>query len=141
MRSVSTALLLVFMNLVFSASILRYGFDAGSVKMQDLISYAFASLIILSVLAAFIGNRHVRVYMVSKKPRVFEKQFAKILSSLPFFLIAALSIPAVTFSWSVLEGSLEPGGMGGLYLVKSLVPVSFGLIAIFLCLSTEDDRQ
>jgi TRAP-type mannitol/chloroaromatic compound transport system permease small subunit len=139
--SICRALLLVFVSAVFSSSVLRYALDAGSVKLADIISYTFAALILLSVLVAFVTNKHVRVDMFSKLRTTFDKPLPSILSSLPFLAIAVLSLPAIGFSWSVLEGSREPDGLGGFFILKSLLPVSFGLIAIFLCFNRKDNQQ
>ena len=135
------ALLVLFTLTVFSSSVLRYGLDAGSVKLEDLIGYSFAALIILSVLVGFYGDMHVRVRLNSGLPEASSRRFYKILSALPFIAIVFLSLPAVKFSWSVWEGSLEPEGLGGWFLVKSLVPISFGLIAVFLFLNRNEPKQ
>lgn len=135
------ALLLVFMLAVFSSSVLRYALNVGSVKLEDLIGYTFGALILLSVLAAFFDNKHVRVDMFTKLRTTFGKPLPSILSSLPFLAIMVLSLPAVGFSLSVFEGSRQPNGLGGFFILKSLLPVSFGLIAIFLCFSQNDDQK
>lgn len=137
----SIVLLLVFVSAVFSSTLLRYAFDAGSVKLQDLIGYAFGALVLLSVLVAFFKNAHVRVDFIQAMQKLFDTRFARISSSLAFVIIAILSLPAVGLSWSFLEGSREPNGLGGFFLVKSLLPISFGLIFLFLCFGEKDNKQ
>jgi TRAP-type mannitol/chloroaromatic compound transport system permease small subunit len=34
------------------------------------------------------------------------------------------------FSWSIREGSVETGGLGGVYLVKTMIAVSGGLMIV-----------
>jgi TRAP-type mannitol/chloroaromatic compound transport system permease small subunit len=45
-------------------------------------------------------------------------------------VIAWLSIDFVSNSYSINEGSPDPGGLGYRYLLKALLPVSFVLLAI-----------
>ncbi len=139
--SMCRALLFIFVFAVFSSSVLRYALDAGSVKLADIISYAFAALILLSVLVAFFTNKHMRINLLADAGKFFDRPLPRILGSLPFLAIAVLSLPAIGFSWSVLEGSREPDGLGGLFILKSLLPISFGLIVIFLCFSRKDDQR
>ena len=135
---VSIGLLVSFVCAVGFGSIARHGFSAGSVKLDDFINYCFAVLIVLSVFVGFFKNAHVRVNMFSGLRSSFEKPLIRILYALPFFAIAYLSLPAVYFSWSIFEGSREANGLGGLFFVKTMLPVSFLAIAIFLCFKHDD---
>ena len=136
--SISIFLLLAFVLAVLLNTVLRYAFDAGSVKFEDFISYSFAVLMIFGVLVAFIKNKHVRVNMFSVFDVSFYRQLAGVLSAIPFIVIVFLSVPAISFSWSIFEGSREPHGLGGLFIVKTLLPISFGFIAVFLCFGRKD---
>ena len=40
------------------------------------------------------------------------------------------SLDYVAASWRVLEASREPGGLPGVFLIKTLIPVSAGLLAL-----------
>lgn len=135
---VSIGLLVCFVGAVGFASLARYGFSAGSVKLDDFINYTFAILIVLSVLVAFFKNAHVRVNMFSGWRSTFEKPLFRVLCALPFVAIAYLSLPAVQFSWSIFEGSREANGLGGLFLVKTIVPISFLAMAVFICFNKDN---
>ena len=139
--SLCIMLLIVFVIGVFLTTVLRYVLNFGLVQVEDLVGYTFGALVILSVLVAFYKNAHVRVNMIPSLQQVFERRLLLILSALPFVIIAFLSVPAVYFSWSIFEGSREVGGLGGLFLVKTLLPVSFALIVVFLCAGRKDTRQ
>ena len=134
----SFGLLICFVCAVLFGSIARYGFSAGSVKLDDFINYTFAILIILSVFVGFLKDGHVRVNMFSKWRSIIEKPISRFLYALPFVAIAYLSLPAIQFSWSIFEGSREANGLGGLFLVKTILPITFLTIAIFLCIKSED---
>lgn len=134
-------LLLGFLCAVFTGSLLRYGVNAGFVKLEDLIGFAFAALIVLSVLVAFINNAHVRVNVFSGLKRLQQNPLGRIMFALPFLGIGFLCIPAVKLSWSTFEASALHGGLGGLFFVKTLLPISFFMIAIFLVLSRKDNSK
>ena len=38
--------------------------------------------------------------------------------------------PQMTYAWSIREASLETGGLGGLYLVKTALPVAAALCIV-----------
>ena len=115
--------------------VLRYGFGTGSIKMQDLAAYAFAVLLILAVPLCHARGGHVRVEVLSERLPARYLRSADALAWL-FFLapIFALIVWAgwgdILFSWQILEGSTTPGGLGGMYLVKSALPLAAVLMII-----------
>jgi TRAP-type mannitol/chloroaromatic compound transport system permease small subunit len=121
---------LVLLNVV-----LRYGFGAGSIKLQDLASYGFAVFLILSVPLALVRGAHVRVEVLSERlgPGYLRAAdaLAWALVTLPLFgLILWAGWRDVAFAWRIGEGSVTPGGLGGLYLVRTALPVAAGLMIL-----------
>src|SRR5690606_15701428 len=54
-----------------------------------------------------------------------------VLLLLPLCLFAVwISLDYVAASWSVREGSRDPGGLPGWYLLKALIPLSAALLAL-----------
>jgi TRAP-type mannitol/chloroaromatic compound transport system permease small subunit len=45
-------------------------------------------------------------------------------------LIVYASIPFVSDSWAILEGSSDPGGLPARYILKSVIPLTFILLAL-----------
>ena len=43
-------------------------------------------------------------------------------------LVMWLSVGFVAQSWSIGEGSPNPGGIGALYLMKAMIPLGFALL-------------
>ncbi|MEM9279130.1 MAG: TRAP transporter small permease subunit [Pseudomonadota bacterium] len=122
---------------VISAAFLRYGFSTGSVKIDDLQHYAFGALILFSIAAAFWSERHVKVevFDIAKNRSIGERyrQFWLILLVFfPFGLLVFLSVPDVLSSWQSLEGSAEPNGLGGLFLLKTLFPFAAVLMVVLV---------
>lgn len=115
--------------------VLRYGFGFGSIKAQDLAAYAFAVFLILCVPLALARGAHVRVEVVSERlgPRYLRSAdaLAWALAILPLFgLILWAGWRDIAFSWRIGEGSVTPGGLGGLYLVRTALPVAAALMIL-----------
>lgn len=127
------ALLLAVMVLV--NVVLRYGFGWGSIKLQDLAAYAFAVFLITSLPVTLARGGHVRVEVVSERlsPGYLRAAdtVALVLFLIPLFgLIIWAGWSDLRFVWSVREGSVTPGGLGGLWLVKTVLPVASGLMIL-----------
>ncbi len=44
--------------------------------------------------------------------------------------ILVISLPYVAESWRLLEGSREPGGLPGVFLLKTLIPLAMALLML-----------
>ena len=115
--------------------VLRYGFGAGSIKAQDLAAYAFAVFLILSLPLALSRGAHVRVEVVSERLGPTYVRAADVLAwvlvIVPLFgLILWAGWRDLAFAWRIGEGSVTPGGLGGLYLVRSALPLAAGLMIV-----------
>jgi TRAP-type mannitol/chloroaromatic compound transport system permease small subunit len=125
----------VLTGLVLLNVVLRYGFGAGSIKLQDAAAYGFAVFLILSVPLALARGAHVRVEVVSERlgPGYLRAAdaVAWVLVIVPLFgLILWAGWRDVAFAWRIGEGSVTPGGLGGLYLVRTALPVAAGLMIL-----------
>lgn len=128
-----TGMLLVAMVLV--NVLLRYGFGMGSIKMQDLAGYAFAVFLITSVPVCLARGGHVRVELFSERMGPSYLRAADTVALLVFLiplfgLIVWASWADLVYSWRIREGSVTSGGMGGLYLVKTVLPVAAALTIV-----------
>jgi len=115
--------------------LLRYVMGIGFLELQDAVIYAFACLVLLTIPLAMRLDRHVRVDVLreyqSPRARWLTDKAGHLLFTLPVFgLIAVDAWPLVASSWAIREGSLETGGLPGLFLVKSAVLVMCGLVLI-----------
>jgi TRAP-type mannitol/chloroaromatic compound transport system permease small subunit len=121
--------------LVLVNVVLRYGFGTGSIAAQDAAAYAFATFLILAVPLALTRRAHVRVEVISERlPPGYLRTadaLAWALAIVPVFgLIVWAGWRDVAFSWSIAEGSVTPGGLGGLYLVRTALPVAAVLMIL-----------
>lgn len=122
-------------GLVLVNVLLRYGFGTGSIRAQDAAAYGFAVFLILSLPLALARHAHVRVEVLSEPlgPAYLRAAdaLAWILAVVPVFgLILWAGWHDLAFAWSIAEGSTTPGGLGGLYLVKTALPVAAALMIL-----------
>lgn len=118
--------------LVLAIVVLRYTFGLGYVELQNAAAYAFAALVTLSIPVTLARDGHVRVEVISERlPAAYRRRAD--LVALVAFLIPVFGLilwaywPELAYAWSIREGSVETGGLGGLYLVKTALPVAAAL--------------
>lgn len=123
----------VLVALVFGLVLARYAFNAGSVAAQEAMLWLHAAIFLLGLGYTLRQDAHVRVDVFSQRwsarRRAQVTLVATMLLLLPFCVfMLAMSWDYVAASWSAREGSRDPGGLPGWYLLKSLLPVSAGLL-------------
>ena len=114
--------------------LLRYVLHTGTVWSQELEWHLMAPICLFGMSYALRHGEHVRVDVLfaSFSPRT--KSFVELVSSLLLVAISLiviwLSIPYVNQSWSIGEGSANPGGIPARYLLKALIPAGFALMVV-----------
>jgi TRAP-type mannitol/chloroaromatic compound transport system permease small subunit len=114
--------------------LLRYAFHTGTVWSQELEWHLMAPICLFGMSYALRHGEHVRVDVLfaSFSPRT--KDMVELVSSLLLMAISLiviwLSISYVMQSWSVGEGSANPGGIPARYILKSLIPIGFALMCL-----------
>jgi TRAP-type mannitol/chloroaromatic compound transport system permease small subunit len=119
----------------FTVVLLRYAFGIGSIQLQESVLYAHAGLFMLAAAWTLQIGGHVRVdvFYASARPRAraLIDLFGALFFLLPFAAaVAALSLPYVERSWSILERSREASGLPFVYLLKTLIPAFALLIGL-----------
>jgi TRAP-type mannitol/chloroaromatic compound transport system permease small subunit len=127
------SLLLVLM--VSTDVFLRYLFNITFVAVQELEWHLYALIFLLGSAYTLKYNAHVRVDVIyqrlSKRTRAFINVVGCLLFLFPgCYLIIKTSIPFVESSWAMHEGSPDPGGLPGRYLLKAAIPLAFALTAL-----------
>lgn len=130
-----TALTPLVVLLCFGLVAARYGFGKGSVAVQEAMLWLHACVFMLGMAWALRHERHVRVDVLharfSPRTRAWIEVGGHVLLLLPFALFLLwISLDYVAASWQVHESSREPGGLPGLFLLKSLIPLSAWLLAV-----------
>ena len=117
---------------VFTIVVARYGFDSGSIQVQEAVIYMHALLFMLCGAYCWQHGMHVRIDVIYAKLSPRNQTLVDLLGTLLFLLPTCLFIFYISFdyviaSWSYKEGSTEPGGLPYRYLLKSvllIMPVS-----------------
>jgi TRAP-type mannitol/chloroaromatic compound transport system permease small subunit len=115
--------------------LMRYVFKAGTIWIQEAEWHLFAANFMLAGGWTLLRDGHVRVDLFYAKFNPKTKALIDLLGTIVFLLpfcalIIWASMPFVIASWSMLEVSPDPGGLPALYLLKTVIPVTFFLIGI-----------
>ena len=119
--------------LVMGANVLlRYGFALGWIWAQELEWHLLVPLTLVGMSYALRHGEHVRVDVLfsrfSARSKIVVDILSAVIAMIFAILVIALSIPYVEQSWNIGEGSPNPGGIDYRYIIKSMIPVGFGLL-------------
>ncbi len=114
--------------LTFVVVVLRYGFDRGSIALQEAVMYMHAAAFMLGIPYALKAGAHVRVDVFYAARSARAKARIELAGHLLFLFplsvaIFLYSLGYVASAWRVLEGSPEVGGIPAVFLLKTLLPV------------------
>jgi TRAP-type mannitol/chloroaromatic compound transport system permease small subunit len=128
----ATAWLALGIALIMGANVLlRYGFSIGSIWMQELEWHIMVPICLFGMSYALLKGEHVRVDVLFQYFSPRNKHLVDVITALLGMVFCAivirLSIPYVWQSWSIGEGTANPGGVDYRYVIKSLIPIGFGL--------------
>ncbi|MEM7463955.1 MAG: TRAP transporter small permease subunit [Pseudomonadota bacterium] len=127
------------MSVLFIAQItivvLRYAFGVGFLELQDMASYSFAMLVVLSIPVALRLDRHVRVDIFRSRQQITTQRrfdrFGIVLLLFPVFAMTLyIVMPQVIYSWQILEAGVETGGLPGYFLIKTALPATCFLMLL-----------
>jgi TRAP-type mannitol/chloroaromatic compound transport system permease small subunit len=129
----ATSWLALGIALVMGANVLlRYSFSIGFIWAQELEWHIFVPICLFGMSYALLHKEHVRVDVLFQHFSPRNKHAVDIVAafiSMAFCLIVIrLSIPYVYQSWSIGEGTANPGGIEYRYIVKSLIPIGFAIM-------------
>lgn len=128
----ATAWLCLGLALVMGANVLlRYGFSIGSIFMQEFEWHILVPMCVFGMCYALLHGEHVRVDVVfqyfTPKNKLLVEVITAILGMLLCVFVIRMSIPYVMQSYSIGEGSPNPGGVDHRWIVKGLIPLGFAL--------------
>ena len=126
---------LILVILITVDVLLRYVFNFSSASLYELEWHFFAAIFLLGSTVSLQKDHHVRVDVfynkLSKKKKEVINLIGNIFFLVPFSLIIFYtSIPFVTDSFVIMESSPDPGGLPFRFIIKSIIPFSFFLLAI-----------
>lgn len=133
-RGVSWVTALV-VAVVFIDVVMRYTVKISFVFTQELEWHLFAFIFLMGAGYTLLKDGHVRVdiiyQQVSPRARAWINLIGVIFFLLPgCYLVFSTSLNFVHNSWSILEGSPDPGGIPYRFIIKATIPTGFLLLAL-----------
>lgn len=121
-------LTLLMMILLALVVLLRYGFEIGSIALQESVTYLHATVFMLGAAYTLKRDGHVRVDIFYRNFSPRGKAWVNSLGGIIFLLplcvyIFFISWDFVAQSWLIREISPEPGGIPAIFLLKTLIPL------------------
>lgn len=131
----ATSWLALGLALVMGANVLlRYGFSLGFIWAQELEWHIMVPICLFGMSYALLHGEHVRVDVLYQSFSPRNKHavdiVAAFLSIALCIIVIRLSLPYVYQSWSIGEGTANPGGIEYRYIVKSLIPIGFAILLL-----------
>ena len=132
---VAAWLVLLTVLVCAAVALLRYGLSVGRVWLQELYVVAFGLSFMLAAPRAYAEDAHVRIDILSRQWGPRARAAVELLGCAVFLLpwlavLAWSSRPFVRLAWLVHEPSPQAGGLPGLYLVKSVIPLFAALMLL-----------
>ncbi|UYN97996.1 MAG: TRAP transporter small permease subunit [Enhydrobacter sp.] len=119
----------------FVVVILRYVFAIGWVWLQESFVWMHGLLFMLGAGYTLLHNQHVRVDIFYRGASVRNKAWIDLFGAICLLapmlgVVFFYSTGFVERSWSRFEGSAEAGGLPGLFILKTAIPVFCLLLAL-----------
>ena len=139
-------LVLAMVLTTFAIVLLRYGFNFGSIAMQESVVYFHSFMFMLAIGYTLKHEQHVRVDVFYQYFTTRQKAWVNLLGSI--FLI----LPVCGFliysswdytgnAWRLFEGSQEAGGLPLVFILKTLIPMMPALLALQVIANMIDQLQ
>ena len=127
------AVILVFV--IILQVVLRYGFRSGLIVLEELQWHLYAVGVMFGLSYAQVKDSHIRVDIMHMKFSDTTKRIIEILGILilllPFcWVLFYHSLDFVADSWRVNERSDAPLGLCCRWAIKTVIPLSIGLLAL-----------
>ena len=120
---------------IFVDVILRYLFSLSFVFTQELEWHLFGFIFLLGAGYTLLHDGHVRVDIIYQRLGPKGQAWINLLGCIIFmapgcYLVISTSMGYVYESWSIMEGSPDPGGIPYRFLIKGCIPVGFMFLAL-----------
>ena len=127
-----TALLVV---IIFIDVIMRYTMNTSFVFVQELEWHLFGFIFLIGAGYTLLHDAHVRVDIIYQRLGSKGRAWVNFIGVLIFlipgcFMVISTSWKFVVNSFSILEGSPDPGGIPLRFIIKGCIPVGFTLLLL-----------
>jgi len=128
---------LMFLMVVATLAVVvvRYATNSNTILLQESVMYMHALAFMLAIPYALKHDVHVRVDLIygrlGPRGRAWVNLCGHLLLLVPTAIFILLySRTYVANTWRILEGSSEVGGIPGVFLLKTLIPLMAGLLLL-----------
>ena len=126
---------LIMVLVTVTVVVLRYALETGAIFLQESVMYLHGLFFMLALAFGIAQDTHVRVDILYSRMSTKRRHLINLVGHCIFLMpVAALiffsSLPYVSASWRVFEGSSEVGGVPALFLLKSLLPITALLLLL-----------
>ncbi len=116
---------------------MRYVFQSGSIGIQEMEWHLFSIIFLIGAAYTLKHDEHVRLdvlyrsQFLTDKSRAWIDAIGTLIILLPFCTLIIISTwPFITQAFIHNEASPDPGGLPARWLIKSIIPIGFGLLFI-----------
>lgn len=115
--------------------ILRYGFGHGLVILEELEWHLYSLAFMFGLSYAIVTNAHVRVDLLynrfMKRTREWIEICGTVFLLIPFIVVVIIyGLEFFNLSWIHNERSLAPMGLPWRWIIKGVIPLSFGMFGL-----------
>lgn len=128
-------LTLAMVLVTFFVVVARYGFSWGRIWIQESYVWMHGAVFMLAAGYTLLHDGHVRVDVFYRPAGDRFKAWVNLIGVIVLLMPTVLvvlyyTVPYVQASWIRLEMSREAGGLEGLFLFKTIIPVFCVLVAL-----------
>lgn len=123
----------VLIGVIIVQVVLRYGFNNGSVVLEELMWHFYAVAFMFGIAYAITNDSHIRVDLIHmnmsrRSQHIIEILGITLLLMPVLFVLFDHSLDWVADSYRVDEGSSSPQGLPHRWIIKSVVPMTVFLM-------------
>jgi TRAP-type mannitol/chloroaromatic compound transport system permease small subunit len=127
-----TALLVM---VIFVDVVMRYTFNTSFVFTQELEWHLFGFIFLIGAGYTLLHDGHVRVDIIYQRLGFRGRAWINLIGVLMFLIPGCIMVISTSWrftmtSFSMLEGSPDPGGIPFRFIVKSFIPAGFSLLLL-----------
>ena len=127
-----TALLVA---VIFIDVVMRYAFNTSFVFTQELEWHLFAFIFLIGAGYTLLHDGHVRVDIIYQRLGFKGRAWVNLIGVLIFLIPGCIMVISTSWkfvvnSFSIMEGSPDPGGIPFRFVVKSFIPAGFLLLLL-----------
>jgi len=120
---------LAMVSITFAVVVLRYGLGMGWIALQESVIYLHASLLMLGMAYTLKHDAHVRVDVFYARLDVCGQAWVNFLGAALLLVpvcgfVFWISLDYTRASWRVFEHSSQAGGLPGVFVLKTLIPIT-----------------